>query len=376
MPYPVVPLVPGITQSDPTTQANKVNVKAANTSPTLADGSEVVAFSPNNTGLPVNVPSIVQTAGSVSTGNVASLAQAFTNNNAAGNSIVVVCANGNNGTLSVADTAGNTYQSAIVKANSTTFEAQIFFSVGPATGGGIVAGANTVTVTNAGTAASLGMQIYEVSGLLTLVAAQPGQTSTGTGTGTTASTSAISSGSPNSLVFAGVAVGTTAEAITAVTGTPWTVDNSLNPTTPSGLFSFGSLSLFLHSPAAIIPQATLAASKPYAAVSAIFRPVVIGVQGTVWIGGYKSTNITTATTTLVKTGPGILHAIIINTPVGSGVIEYDDALTHTNALGTITFPATLLSSGPIPLPMSDIGFDTGLSITTTTSGMDITIVWK
>ena len=184
MPYPVVPLVPGITQSDPTTQANKVNVKAANTSPTLADGSEVVAFSPNNTGLPVNVPTIVQTAGSVSTGNVASLAQAFPNNNAAGNSIVVVCANGNNGTLSVADTAGNTYQSAIVKANSTTFEAQIFFSVGPATGGGIVAGANTVTVTNAGTAASLGIQIYEVSGLLTLVAAQPGQTSTGTGTGT------------------------------------------------------------------------------------------------------------------------------------------------------------------------------------------------
>ncbi len=333
-------------------------------------GPAKVALKPSdNTGIPVNIPTIVQKTGGVSTGSVASLAKAFTSNNVAGNSIVVVCANGNNGTLSAADSAGNTYTSAIVKANSTTFEAQIFFAVN------VVAGANTVTVTNAGTAASLGIEIYEISGLIAQVVAQPGQTSSGTGTGTTASTSAISSSTPNALAFMGVAVGTTAEAITAVTGTLWTVDRSSDPTTPSGLYSFGSLTQFLPSPVPVIPQATIAASKPWAAVSAIFKPVVFGVQGTVWIGGYNYTNITTAATTLVKTGAGILHALIVNTPVGSGVIEMDDALTNTTPkIGTITFPATILSIGYLSYAY-DVNFNTGLSITTTGT-MDITVVWK
>src|SRR5215469_13114075 len=51
--------------------------KPANTPPTQADVAEVVALSPNNTGLPVNVPSIAQKAVAKSTGSVASLAQAF-----------------------------------------------------------------------------------------------------------------------------------------------------------------------------------------------------------------------------------------------------------------------------------------------------------
>lgn len=365
MVYPEIPVVPPLGSS-----------KASGTSPTTADQSTVVTLSPNITGLPVLAPVIVQQAQGVSSADTTTIAKAFASNNTDGNTIVVVCGAGNNGTLTVTDTLGNTYQSAVVQANSTTFESQIFYSVGSAAGGGILPGANTVTVTNGGSAASMAIQIYEVSGLLTLVTGQPGQTSSGTGTGTTASTSALSSAVPNALIFLGVAVGTTAEAITAVTGTSWTVDSSQNSGgTPTGLLSFGSLSLFLPSITPIVPQATIAASKPWAAAAAIFKPVSVGIQGNVHIAGYNYTHITTAATALnVKTGGGVLRAIIVNTRVASGTIEFDDATSHTNPMGIITFPGTLLSDGPIQVQY-DIAFATGLNITTTGT-MDITVVWR
>jgi hypothetical protein len=313
-------------------------------------------------------PAIVQKANAASTGSVATLAKAFASNNVAGNSIVVVCGCGNGTAMTVADSAGNTYTQAVTAPNSTTFETAIFYAVN------IVAGANTVTVTNAGTAASMGMEIYEVSGLLAQVTAQPDQSSSGTGTGTTASTSALASSSPNSLAFMGVGVGTTAEAVTAVTGTSWTVDSSLNTTTPSGLFSFASLSQYQANNAPLIPQATIAASKPWAAASAIFKPVVVGVQGTVTIGGYNYTRVTTAATTLVKTGPGILHAVIVNKPTATATIELDDALTNTTPIiGIMLMPTT--AANPFTV-VYDVAFSTGLSVTVAIATVDATIVWK
>lgn len=359
--YPVVPVVPPLGNS-----------KAANTPPSDADLATVVGLSPNNTGLPVNVPAIVQQASGVSSADTTTIAKAFANPNAVGNSIVVVCGAGNNGTLSVTDTLGNTYNSTPAAPNSTTFESQIFYSVGPATGGGIAAGANTVTVTNGGAAASMAIQIYEVSGLLALVAAQPGQTSSGTGTGTTASTSALSASVPNALIFLGVAVGTTAEAITSVTGTPWTVDSSQNSGgTPTGLFSFGSLSLFLPGIAPIVPQATIAASKPWAAASAIFRSVSMPIQGTMHIGGYTPTNITSKTTTVVKTGPGVLRRIVINAPGSSDTLTLYD---NTAASGTKIATITVTAGFPYEY---DALFSTGLTVVSggTTAG-DYTVLWR
>ena len=359
---PVAPYTPpAITNTaDPTTLTNLQKVNS--------DGSTVEMLSPNNTGLPVNVPAIVQKANSKSTGSVASLAAAFTSNNTAGNSIVVVCGIGNGTDPTIADTAGNTYVKAATGANSTTFEASIWFAVN------IASGANTVTVTNAGSAASMAMEIYEVSGLLTQVTAQPGGIITNTGTGTTASTSAITAGAPNELSFAGIAVGTAAQTITPASG--WSNDSGQqNPTTPAGLYSFVSMSQFLATTKAVTPSATIGSSEPWAIAVANFKPVVVGIQGTVSIHGYNYTNITSATTTLVKGGPGVLHAIIVNKRVASGVIEFDDALTNTTPkIGTITFPGTLLSDGPIQV-LYDIAFTTGLSITTTGT-MDITVVWK
>lgn len=342
--------------------------KLANTPPTLTDASMVHSISPNNTGLPVNTPVIVQKTSAASTGSVATLAKAFASNNAAGNTIIVVCGCGNGTAMTVADSAGNTYTSAVTKANSTTFEAAIFYAVG------ILAGANTVTVTNAGAAASVAMEIYEVSGLLAQVVAQPDQSSSATGTSATPTVSAIAASTPNALSFLGIAVGTAAQATSVTAGTNWTLDSTQNTTTPAGLFSFGALSQYLSNTTPVIPTATIAGSEAFAAVAAIFKPVVLGVQGTVQIGGYNYTHLAATATTLVKTGPGILHAIVINTPV-AGTLEADDALTNTAPVIAIITIGTATAMAPFSA-IYDVAFATGLTIKITTGAMDATIVWK
>lgn len=87
--------------------------------------------------------------------------------------------------------------------------------------------------------------------------------------------------------------------------------------------------------------------------------------------GWLSKNITSTTTTLVKTGAGVLHSITFNKPVATGTCEYDDAITNTNPMGTITTP-----TGPFPVTLVlDIAFSTGLSITTGTAAQDITVAY-
>ncbi len=86
-----------------------------------------------------------------------------------------------------------------------------------------------------------------------------------------------------------------------------------------------------------------------------------------WI--YKNIVLAAPTTTLVKTGAGVLHSITFNKPTSGGVCELDDAITNTNAFATITTPA-----GNVPVTLTyDVGFTTGLSITTSTQAQDITV---
>lgn len=322
-----------------------------------------------NLSVKASVPYIVQKDKAASTGSVASLAKIFPYNNTTGNTIVVVCGCGNGTAMTVADSAGNTYVQAATAPNSTTFEAAIFFAVN------IAGGANTVTVTNAGSAASMALEIYEVAGFLAQVPAQPDQASIGTGTGTTASTSNVTASVPHGIAFLGVAVGTAAQAVSVTTGTSWTLDSTQNTTTPAGLYTFGALSLNAPGTTPFTPKATIASSEPWAAAVAIFRPVSLPIRGTVTIDGYNYTHMTTQATTLCKSGAGVLHAIIINKPLASGVIEFDDALSQTNAMGIITLPATLLQDGP-KCAIYDVAFATGLSVTTSGANQDVTIVWK
>ena len=312
----------------------------------------------------IGTPTIVQKApGTIGTAGT-TIAVAFTKPVTLGNSIIVVAGAGNNGALTVADTLLNTYSQAVLKASSTTFETAIFYASGS------TAGANTVTMTL--TSGFAAMEIYEVQGLIAPASAMLDQTSSATATGTTPLTSVLSASTPNEYAFMGIGVGTAVQTITG--GAGWVNDSGqLNPATSTTLYSFASFSQFVGNMAPVTPTATIV-SEPYAIVAALFRPVRLGVEGTVTIGGYNYTHMTTGTTTLIKTGPGILHSIVVNTGVASATIEIDDALTHTSpVVGILTCQATTVGQ---PFTATyDIQFNTGLSITTS-GATDITIVWK
>lgn len=92
-----------------------------------------------------------------------------------------------------------------------------------------------------------------------------------------------------------------------------------------------------------------------------------GVDKT-WAKAY----ITTTATTLLKTGPGVLHSVTFNKPVATGTCELDDAITNTAPFAVITTPAT-----PQPVTLTyDVEFTTGLSVTTGTAAQDITIAFS
>lgn len=89
------------------------------------------------------------------------------------------------------------------------------------------------------------------------------------------------------------------------------------------------------------------------------------------VGSYV--NITSQTTTLVKTGPGFLYSITFNKPTATGTCEIDDAVTHTTPkIGTITTP-----TGALPVTLIyNLAFTNGLSITTGTADQDITVTYR
>jgi hypothetical protein len=212
-----------------------------------------------------------------SSGNVASLGLAFTNNNTKGNTIIAVCGVGNSVPLTASDTAGNTYTNVASGANSSTFSAQILMA------SNIAAGANTVTCSNGGSNSSMAIQIYEFSGLLTVTTA--GKTASfdtsnsGSATSANLSSGSITTFAPNEILIAGFAVGTAAQTITVTS--PFVNDSGQqNPTTPSGLFSFAAASYY--SPAVEIRQAqATVTSEPWAAVIASFKTAIVPIGGTV-----------------------------------------------------------------------------------------------
>lgn len=87
---------------------------------------------------------------------------------------------------------------------------------------------------------------------------------------------------------------------------------------------------------------------------------------------YATNYITTATTTQVKTGPGVLKRIVINKPVSTGTISIVDNTSGTTVThGIITSTADLK---PFYIDF-DVRFSTGLRIITT-QAQDITVVYE
>jgi hypothetical protein len=90
---------------------------------------------------------------------------------------------------------------------------------------------------------------------------------------------------------------------------------------------------------------------------------------------YSAANITTQTTTTVKSGAGLLRRIVFNKPLASGVVAvYDNTAGSGTLIATVTYPATLLS-GPNFLDY-DCSVSTGITVVTSGATQDITVIYR
>lgn len=91
--------------------------------------------------------------------------------------------------------------------------------------------------------------------------------------------------------------------------------------------------------------------------------------------GYRYRNITSATTTTVKSGRGTLVAIVNNKAVANGVVTvYDNISASGTKIATITNPATLLAN-QYNQNYIRVDFSTGLTIVTS-AAEDLTVIYE
>lgn len=90
------------------------------------------------------------------------------------------------------------------------------------------------------------------------------------------------------------------------------------------------------------------------------------------ISAYKYSHISTQTTTVVKSVPGILHSICYGT-AGAGAIAtvYD----NTSATGTVLSTITLSNADAPQCLIFDLAFATGLTVVTTVANSDLTVTY-
>lgn len=87
----------------------------------------------------------------------------------------------------------------------------------------------------------------------------------------------------------------------------------------------------------------------------------------------QSTRITTATTTVVATGGGVINGIDIGKHVASGVITvYDNTAASGTILGVLTPGASLLTDPPFVDWLNSVKFVTGLCVVTSQAS-DLTV---
>lgn len=91
--------------------------------------------------------------------------------------------------------------------------------------------------------------------------------------------------------------------------------------------------------------------------------------------GAKFTNVAASATTVVKTGAGILHRIVVNTALATGTLTiYDNTAASGTKIATVTIPAA-------PAPSHFVlefqcAFATGLTIVGATANIDYTAVYS
>lgn len=90
---------------------------------------------------------------------------------------------------------------------------------------------------------------------------------------------------------------------------------------------------------------------------------------------YLNITLAAPTTTIIKSAPGFLHAIVVNKATALGVITcYDNTAASGTVIATITQPAALLQN-QIQMPY-DVVFGVGLTCVTSTAAQDITVSYR
>lgn len=92
-------------------------------------------------------------------------------------------------------------------------------------------------------------------------------------------------------------------------------------------------------------------------------------------GSYLYSHLAALATTTVKTGPGALHSITLNTCIASATVTvYDNTSAAAPVIATLTCPATV--TNPVTL-IYDARFSTGLTVVLAGTGApDVTVAYR
>lgn len=91
--------------------------------------------------------------------------------------------------------------------------------------------------------------------------------------------------------------------------------------------------------------------------------------------GWSKVNMTTGATLQVKATAGVLHGILIGTPVASATVKLYDGLTAVNIFSSMAIGSTITSDQPIFVGPLDIQFITGLTVVTS-GATDVTVIYQ
>lgn len=250
-----------------------VAVKGSNVAPLLADVALTTNISPNNSGLPVNVPVSTKLCGNVTASGTTVTCTATPTT---GDTIIGLCGVNTTSTLVFSDNNSNTYT--IAKSQTgTNADALVDFAVNANSG-------STTFTCTAGSSGVVSITVYDVSGLLAQIPAQPDQTDSKTATSQTSAvtTNALNPTATNEIAFTAIEL-TANNSCTA--GTNWTLDTQEGATGGNLCPEHQAFST-IGTYAAASTLATFTSST-YAQATATFRPVIVGVEGSfdLWAQG-------------------------------------------------------------------------------------------
>lgn len=90
--------------------------------------------------------------------------------------------------------------------------------------------------------------------------------------------------------------------------------------------------------------------------------------------GFNYKHIATTTTLVVKSAPGVLRRIIINSATSGAVATfYDNTAGSGTVIGVYTFGAAV--NAPLGMAYEGLAFATGLTVVVSTQACDLTIIY-